>query len=969
VQKPDGRVIERNDLKPEDVNPFGVSGLPVPADLRIRKVTVPGLEPGDRLSYRIVLRQRPLAPNRIFGEMKFNPLVSDPLQVYELDLPRAVPINVKLRDGLGATWEDVPAPADRLVRRLSVRAPRPKPGADRPTEAELKVWTDPDVVFTNFDSWDDVGQWWWALSKDRLLPDGSVRAEAARLVAGKTTPKEKLEAVHAFVASRIRYLSVGFGIGRMQPRAAPEVLSSRFEDCKDKHALLEALAAAAGLEVRPVLVHSVRKDVTSDAPSPQQFDHMISVARLGTDPAGWLWMDSTNSLGPPGYLTRNLRDKPALLIEAGGKSAVVRTPVDPPFTARTDVQGRGSLDAAGLLRARMRWTFRSDGEVMLRALFAGAPKDRHAEGVKRTLARSWKDGEVSNVTFADPADVSTPFWIEFDVEKTAPDRRSDKDWELWVPLPDFELPEPRKEAAGQDKAAEFEVREFTAQATIELPAGTKARAPLSVSLERPFGQFRSAYAVEGNRLRVERTLKLARGSVAPAELAAYESFRKALDTDREQDFLIGALAEGSATAETLHAEGEAARQEKNYDRAVELLRKAAEKDAKRKDVWNDLGRALRDKGDKPGAIEAFAKQIENDPFDEFAYAERAHVLSGLDRWEEAEKDLLKQVEVAPFKAWSYTKLAERRFSQGRFKESAEHYARAATLEPKVADHWIDLAWTHLHGGRAEEARPALAQARSLELKDYQQVSVARALSLAGDGAAAAEIAARALPSIAQHLASLSAADFDKDDLFWSARLTEVWQLIGAAAVTAGDLAKAEKYLQAAWRTTFQPEAAWSLALLRERQQKPGEAARWFSAAESLAGADWRLPEGYAARAQAARKKAPPDSPGDLAMTNRDPVMANRVIKLFDKPAENLDEEVLVLVGGDGSVESMKNLTRKNPAAFERQMARLGRPKLGLPRPDPQPVKLVLSGLLSCFKLTTCSLVLDIPGAGSIAGRN
>ena len=253
--------------------------------------------------------------------------------------------------------------------------------------------------------------------------DASVRAEAARIAKDLQTPQEKLTALHSFVASRIRYLGVSFGIGRMQPRPAPEVLSTRYGDCKDKHALLEALAAAVGLDVRPVLVNANREELTEDAPSPQQFDHMISVARLGKEPAGWLWMDATNPLGPPGYLTENLRDKRGLLVEPDGRGEVVRTPLDPPFTLRTDVEGKGSLDAAGVLRAHFAWTFRSDLEITLRALFASAPREQHAAAAKSLFANTWKDGKITNVTFSDPADVSKPFRVEFDAERTVSERR------------------------------------------------------------------------------------------------------------------------------------------------------------------------------------------------------------------------------------------------------------------------------------------------------------------------------------------------------------------------------------------------------------------------------------------------------------------------------------------------------------------------------------------------------------------
>lgn len=986
IQKPDGRTVEPKDLKPEDINPFGSSGLPIAADVRVRKVTLPGLEPGDRLSYRVVLRQRPLLPGRVFGEGKLVPLLGDPVQSYELDLPSDPSIQVRLRSGLGAAWESVASPTLREVKRLSLRVPRPTERPDGPTEADIEAATEPDIIFTNFKSWEDLGRSWWDLAKDRVAPDATVRAEAERLVAGRKSPREKLEALHSFVASRTRYLSVGFGVGRLQPRPAAEVLSNRYGDCKDKHALLAALATAVGLDVRPVLIHSLRKELRDDAPAPQQFDHMISVARLGADPAQWVWIDATNSLGLPGYLTPNLRDKRAILIESDGRGRVVTTPADPPFTPRTEVEATGALDASGKLRAHLRWTFRSDDEVRLRFLFGALPRERYPEVVKASMAKGWDDGKVTNVTLSDAADLSSPFRIEFDVEKTAPKQRSDRDWPLFIPLPEFDLPTPRKEAA-PDKAAEFAIREFVVRAEIGLPEGLSARAPLSVSLDRPFGQFRSSYSTDGGKMHVERVLKLSRRYLGADEAGAYDSFRKALDNDREQDFTLAGLPSVAGSAEALHAEGMTAYGAKKYEKAIDLLRKATAADPKVKDGWNDLGRALRDKGDAEAAITAFARQIEVEPFHESAYAERAYILLNLGRVDEAEKDLLKQIEIAPFKAWSLAKLGNLRIGQWRFAEAIELLTRAATIEPKEEEHWINLGMAYALAGRKVEARQALSRARTMDLSEGQLLGVAKALENIGDEEAAG-VAASAASRIAERLARLSSEELEQGP-YWMMCLARSWQVEGAAALTAGDLVRAEKYLDGSWRVGFLAEAAWGLGLVRQRQGKAEDAARWLSAAESLPDA-WSLPTGHEEVTKTARAKTgsrttakavalppglAPDSPVAKAIqaaaqndASSGLVMNARTIKLNQPALADFTEEVLLVVGPDGTLESIRNLSRKQTAAFDRQAAKLGMPKLDLPKLDGLPSRFVFRGLLACSTLTTCSVMLDLQGMQATVQR-
>ena len=56
IEKADGRIVEVNNGLVEDVIPFGVTQTSIAADIRFKKMTIPGLEPGDSLFCRMVLR-------------------------------------------------------------------------------------------------------------------------------------------------------------------------------------------------------------------------------------------------------------------------------------------------------------------------------------------------------------------------------------------------------------------------------------------------------------------------------------------------------------------------------------------------------------------------------------------------------------------------------------------------------------------------------------------------------------------------------------------------------------------------------------------------------------------------------------------------------------------------------------------------------------------------------------------------
>jgi hypothetical protein len=104
----------------------------------------------------------------------------------------------------------------------------------------------------------------------------------------------KVKALYEYVSRNIRYVSLSFGLGRMQPHAASEVLANGYGDCKDKNTLLAALLDAEGIPLDFVLIGSKLK-LDPDIPAPSQFDHVIT--RVPVD-GKEIWLDSTPGVAP-----------------------------------------------------------------------------------------------------------------------------------------------------------------------------------------------------------------------------------------------------------------------------------------------------------------------------------------------------------------------------------------------------------------------------------------------------------------------------------------------------------------------------------------------------------------------------------------------------------------------------------------------------------------------------------------------
>ena len=950
VQKPSGTTSEITDARIEDLNPFGINDAAIPVDVRFKKLTIPRLEPGDRLSYRVTTSQRAFVPGEASGEMRFTPVPADAPQVYELDIPAVSRLTVNVRADLGASWEVLPSEKDRLVRRLTLNVAPPVVASTGLTEAQTEMLQRPDVSYSTFASWSMVGHWWWDMSRAQLKGDEVIAQQAARLTAGKATPREKVEAIAAFVSSSVRYLNVSFGAGRMQPRSAVSVLSSKYGDCKDKAGLVIALAEASGVEVRPALIHSTRVRLQDEAPGPHQFDHMIAVAILGPSEKDWLWIDPTNTLSPATMLAQSLRDKRALVVDRRGEGRMFQTPASIPGAARRAVELTGSVDSDGLFKGRVKVTERSDSESALRASFGGGAPEQHAEMVKSWLGAPWKNARFKSVRAADSVDVEHPFWIEFEFERDVTGIESEKEWKFWVPDLGPVLFEPSKDSTTV-KPVRFDVVESSFRASVDLPEGTTARAPLSVSLDRPFATLASRYSVEGRTLKSERVIRFLQPSVAREQLPAYDAFQKAADTDREQNFSIGPMKSAAPTAAGLQKEGKAAYARKEYPKAIELLQKAIAADPKLPEAHFDLGLAYRDSKKYEEAIAEYAKAIEVDPFHERVYAERAYALFFLDRDDEAEKDLLKQIEVAPFKDWSYGRLAQLRDRQERYLEAAELYTKALAIDGSDVNRWLDAAWAFARGRKFEEARKAYDKARTLGLKEGQGVRAAFGYRLMGDLKTAASLAQEDLAGVSKNVALITPKNMSSSYLYWVRRLAQAWMIIGEEALEAKDIPKAEKFLKAAWDLAFLPNAAFGLGQIRETQGNVSGALELWSAAIMLSNWDTRPPD-LGDRIGKLRKG------GDMLSDGSQEMARLRFIKIPGPSTIDAEAEVLVLASG-GKVTGALNTSKKNEVVLAPVLGRLIGQPVSLASPDGTPVTLLRAGLLTCSRRAGCQFIAKI----------
>ena len=390
VLKPDGSVVAAGPDAVQDLNAPKTSEAPMYTDARQKHVTVPGLSVGDAVEYNIFVTSKPLLPGQFWQIWNFERRIVALDEQLDLNVPANRVLKIKSSQGIETSTH---LEGDRRLYHYSTSNLKTPPPIDIFKDFKFDVIQllqgprpppPPRVMFSTFQDWTSIADWYAQLERDRRIPTAEIRTQADEIARGRQSDEDKAAALYYWVSQNIRYVSLSFGVGRYQPHSAAEVLANRYGDCKDKTTLLEAMLEAEGLRAQPVLANLVA-DIDPEIPNPLQFDHVITFLPLGSKES---WLDTTLSVGPFGYLPPQLRGKQVLLVYAIPSSALRKTPQDFPFTVEYRIGVDGTVDGLGTMDATVELQTRGDLEVLIRILNAHLSKEQLAKTADTVLARA-----------------------------------------------------------------------------------------------------------------------------------------------------------------------------------------------------------------------------------------------------------------------------------------------------------------------------------------------------------------------------------------------------------------------------------------------------------------------------------------------------------------------------------------------------------------------------------------------------
>ncbi|HTV07423.1 MAG TPA: DUF3857 and transglutaminase domain-containing protein [Candidatus Aquilonibacter sp.] len=529
-------------------------------DIKFRVAAPPGRDPGGVVAYEYDKRERPYLSEADWDFQSELPIVN---QSFTLVLPSGytytttwahhAKVDAIDLENQHFRWDMNNEPAIDLERVPMSPAPRSLAG-------RMTVhYAGPTLEFPEDGTWRGIGEWYTALSKDRLTASPEIAAKAAELTAGKTDFYDKAEAIGNYVQQQIRYFVIEMGVGGFQPHAAADIFRGKYGDCKDKATLLSAMLSTVGIHSDLVMVDTNRGVIDPNAPSIEG-NHMIAAIEIpkgyespklhsvvtAANGKRYLIFDPTWDLTPFGQIEDNLQGSYALLVE-GADSQIIQIPVMNPDLNTLERSATFQLAADGTLKGNV--TVRRFGDVAEqgRYVFSHEDANKQQEYVDHTVARDLMAASVTGVKVENVVALDKDFTTSFDL--TA-DHFANAVGPLIMLRPrvfgTYTMPIDHK---NRKVAIDLrETMEGTDSFDIQLPEGYMVdELPDPVKADVGFASYESSTKLDGRTIHYKRTFTLRQVSLPADKYADLQRLVGIIAADEDSQVVLKRATQTSAS--------------------------------------------------------------------------------------------------------------------------------------------------------------------------------------------------------------------------------------------------------------------------------------------------------------------------------------------------------------------------------------------------------------------------------------
>jgi len=527
---PDGKEVVPDKSAINEVTLPEVQDAPMYSSIKLYTISMPALEPGAIIDYQVTIKD---------AEPSTDDEQSDLCDswYFAWDLP------------VQTSYYEVHAPA-KLLPRWQAKGiditPTVQTNSDTVTYTFIKTKIpaigyepympdldalSPLVAVTTFASWNEIASWYTDLSSDRIQTDSDIVAKVQELTSAIQTPSEKISAIYDFVASKIRYVALEFGMGGYQPHPAPKTFANRYGDCKDQATLLITMLDEAGFEAYPVLL-KVGSGVDVDFSLPpivQAFNHVIVAVRQGSD---WLFLDPTFDIGTYSYLPQQDRNHHGLLVLGQEDQSGIIVTTDPYVPEKSYVKSEthATLSAEGNLEAKARIDTGGEEDLWYRGFLLSYRPDERENVFGQILGAVIPRGQLTSLDYSNLDDNHTAVVINETFKKDGFAQKAGGMFLFPAPYPaQIPFPSIYTDQVGQDTRTYplmTVIERVKTTTSIEVPAKANVQLPQDQDIANEIASFSAHYSFDNGTITATRIFQINDNPVSPEK---YPLYKKVID--------------------------------------------------------------------------------------------------------------------------------------------------------------------------------------------------------------------------------------------------------------------------------------------------------------------------------------------------------------------------------------------------------------------------------------------------------
>ncbi len=302
--------------------------------------------------------------------------------------------------------------------------PAIKSEAQMPPEDEVRSWL---VLYYTDDAKGDAGDFWsraggyiartWEI-KDTLKPGKELKAAAAEITAGASSPDEKFAKIYAFCKTKIKNISFDTQLTddqkeEIKPNKSTADTYRKLQGTSvDINELFASLATAAGFEARLAFGGDRSQKFFNPQQAHVSFIHFSSIA-VKAD-GKWKYFDPGSPFVPYGMLAWNEEDTSVLLL--GYKDYITTmTPMTDAEKSAAKRIGRFTLSEDGTLEGTVKIEYTGQESYLHKLDAYKDSATKREEDLKNEIKKRISAAEISDIQIENAADTEKPFVYQYKI--------------------------------------------------------------------------------------------------------------------------------------------------------------------------------------------------------------------------------------------------------------------------------------------------------------------------------------------------------------------------------------------------------------------------------------------------------------------------------------------------------------------------------------------------------------------------